>query len=235
MDIFQKLVLTNLGISISDDQLEKFILFEELLIKWNNQYNLTSIIDPEEIRIKHFYDSLTCLTCIPINENFSLIDVGTGAGFPGIPLTIINPNIQLTLVESIRKKADFCRIIISELGIKNSRVITSRAETIGQDLTHREQYDWAVARAVAPLPILVEYLLPLVHIGGSVLAQKGFALDSEINKSKKAILILGGSIKKKTPISLPENMGKRTLIHIKKNKTLLQPTPAGLVLRRRIQ
>jgi len=218
MDAFQQLVAHNLDISISNVQREKFRLFEDLLIKWNKRYNLTSITDPDEIRIKHFYDSLTCLLVIPTNVKSSLVDIGTGAGFPGIPLKIINPEIQLTLVESITKKADFCKIVLRELGLKNSRVVASRAETIGQEPTHREQYDWAVARAVAPLPVLVEYLLPLVQVGGSVLAQKGFELDAEINQSRKAIFTFGGIIKSELPISLPKKMGNRTLIQIEKKK-----------------
>jgi 16S rRNA (guanine527-N7)-methyltransferase len=218
METFKQLVAQNLEILISDEQLEKFILFEELLLKWNKQYNLTSITEHKEIIIKHFYDSLTCLKYIPLNKKTSLIDVGTGAGFPGIPLTIINSDIQLTLVESVGKKADFCQIVLEELCMSNSHVITSRAETVGQEPTHREQYDWAVARAVAPLSVLVEYLLPLVRIGGSILAQKGVALDKEIRESKKAIFTLGGKIKEKLPISLPEDMGNRTLILMEKNK-----------------
>ncbi|MDO9547172.1 MAG: 16S rRNA (guanine(527)-N(7))-methyltransferase RsmG [Pelolinea sp.] len=222
MDNFQQLVAHNLGITLSNAQTDMFALFEEILLKWNKKYNLTAITNPDEIRIKHFYDSLTCFSMIPVNETIMLIDIGTGAGFPGIPLIIINPLIQLTLVESIAKKADFCQIALNELGFKDTHVVTSRAETIGQEPIHREHYDWAVARAVAPLSVLVEYSLPLVRVGGSVLAQKGIELDTEINEAKKAISLLGGNVVSTLPISLPNNMGKRTLIQIGKKK----PTPA---------
>jgi 16S rRNA (guanine527-N7)-methyltransferase len=218
MESFKKFTAQNLGISISNDQLNKFLLFEAILIKWNSQYNLTSITDHKDIIIKHFYDSLTCFKYVPLNNKITLIDVGTGAGFPGIPLAIMNPEIQLTLVESVGKKADFCQIALQELEINNSRVLASRAETVGREPTHREQYDWAVARAVAPLSTLAEYLIPLVRIGGSVLAQKGVALQKEIRESKKAIFTLGGKIKETFPIALPEEMGNRTLILVKKNK-----------------
>ena len=223
METFLQLAEFNFGIALSNEQIEMFTLFEALLLKWNKKYNLTAITDHDEIRIKHFYDSLTCLSIIPANKAISLIDIGTGAGFPGIPLIIINPLIQLTLAESIAKKADFCHIVIDELGLKKVRVVTSRAETIGQEAAHRERYDWAVARAVAPLPVLVEYLLPLVQIGGNVLAQKGIDLDTEIDQARKATHTLGGEIKSVVPISLPNNMGQRTLIQIIKIKS----TPAS--------
>jgi 16S rRNA (guanine527-N7)-methyltransferase len=223
METFQQLAATNFGITLSNEQIEMFTLFEYLLLKWNEKYNLTAITDPDEIRIKHFYDSLTCLSIIPRNKTISLVDIGTGAGFPGIPLKIVNPLIQLTLAESIAKKAGFCQIVLDELGLEKVQVVTSRAETIGQEASHRERYDWAVARAVAPLPVLVEYLLPLVRIGGNVLAQKGIELDAEIDQARKAIHTLGGIIECVIPISLPNNMGHRTLIQIIKTR----PTPAS--------
>lgn len=218
METLIQLASENLGIILSAEQNKMFELFEDLLLKWNKKYNLTSITDSNEIKIKHFYDSLTCLSIIPTNKAISLIDIGTGAGFPGIPLKIINPLIQLTLAESVVKKADFCQIVINALGLEKTHVLALRAETIGQEAAHREQYDWAVARAVAPLPVLVEYLLPLVRIGGSVLAQKGVELDVEINQAKKAVHSLGGKIESVSTTALPNNMGQRTLILIRKAK-----------------
>lgn len=221
MEALREITKSNLGITLSKEQIDQFSLFEKLLLKWNQKYNLTSIIDPYEILIKHFYDSLTCFSMFPANESFSLIDIGTGAGFPGIPLKIVNPLIHLSLAESVSKKADFCQLAIDELGIKQTQVLPLRAETIGQDISHREKYDRAVARAVAPLTILVEYLLPLVKVGGEALAQKGNAAADEIENAQKAIHVLGGKLGRITEIVLSNNMGNRTLIEIKKVK----PTP----------
>ena len=221
MEKFLQLVDDALGIALTPAQVNMFAAYEAILLEWNTKFNLTAITEHDMIRVKHFFDSLTCLSVIPTQEEFSLIDIGTGAGFPGIPLKIINPSIKLTLSESVSKKADFCRIAIEELRLTNAQVITGRAETIGQDKKFRERYEWAVARAVAPLPVLAEYLLPLVHIGGSMLAQKGSDVDLEINQADNAIRILGGKIDSVIPITLPNGMGERTLIHIRK----VTPTP----------
>jgi len=222
MENFTRQVDNILGISITPTQMNLFASYEALLLEWNSKFNLTAITMHDTIRVKHFFDSLTCLHVIPAKGRFSLIDVGTGAGFPGIPLKIVNPSIKLTLSESVGKKADFCRIAIEELRLTNSRVNADRAETIGQDKKFRESYDWAVARAVAPLTVLAEYLLPLVHIGGSMLAQKGGDVDMEIDQADNAITILGGKLDSVIPITLPNGMGKRTLIRILK----IKPTPA---------
>ena len=222
MENFLQQVNNNLCISLTPTQVNMFATYEDLLIEWNTKFNLTTITDPSEIRVKHFLDSLTCLRVIPEQGSFSLIDIGTGAGFPGIPLKIINPLINLTLAESIGKKAEFCQIAVEKLRLTNTQVITSRAETIGQDQKFRECYDWAIARAVASLPVLAEYLLPLVRIGGSMLAQKGGNVDIEIGQSDNAIKILGGKLDSVIPISLPDGMGERTLIQIRK----ITPTPS---------
>ncbi|MCD6577761.1 MAG: 16S rRNA (guanine(527)-N(7))-methyltransferase RsmG [Anaerolineaceae bacterium] len=216
MNKFPRFIKSTFGIELTPSQVNQFAAYEKLLLEWNGKFNLTSIIDHDTIHVKHFIDSLTCLHSIPPQGNFSLIDIGTGAGFPGIPLKIINPSIKLTLVESIGKKANFCRIATEELQLKNVIVITNRAETIGQDNKYRNRYDWAVARAVAPLSILSEYLLPLVHIGGSMLAQKGSDVKAEINQAENAIKVLGGKLNSVIPITLPNGMGKRMLIHIRK-------------------
>ncbi len=221
MEIFLQQVNDTLSISLTPSQVSMFVMYEALLLEWNAKFNLTTITSPDEIRIKHFLDSLTCLRVIPEQGTFSLIDIGTGAGFPGIPLVIINPSIKLTLVESVGKKADFCRIAVEELHLSNTQVVPNRAETIGQDKNFRESYDWAVARAVAPLPVLAEYLLPLIRVGGSMLAQKGGDVDNEIDQAENAIKILGGKLDSVIPISLPSGMGKRTLIRIGK----ITPTP----------
>jgi 16S rRNA (guanine527-N7)-methyltransferase len=221
MEKFLQQVDEALGIALTPTQVNMFAAYEAILLEWNTKFNLTAITEHETICVKHFFDSLTCLRVIPELGNFSLIDVGTGAGFPGIPLKIINPSIKLTLSESVGKKADFCRIAIEELRLTNAQVITGRAETIGQDKKFRERYDWAVSRAVAPLPVLAEYLLPLVHIGGSMLAQKGSNVAMEIDQAENAIRTLGGKLDSVIPITLPNGMGERTLIRIRK----ITPTP----------
>ena len=221
MENFLQQVDDALDITLTSTQVNMFTVYEAILLEWNKKFNLTAITGHDTIHVKHFFDSLTCLRIIPSQGEFSLIDVGTGAGFPGIPLKIINPSIKLILTESVSKKADFCRVAIEELRLANVQVVTGRAETIGQNKKFRERYDWAVARAVAFLPVLVEYLLPLVRIGGSVLAQKGSDVDMEIDQANNAIRILGGKLDSVIPITLPDGMGERTLIHIRK----ITPTP----------
>ena len=225
MDNLYNHIENNLLISITDTQKTKFVKYEALLLEWNKKLNLTAITDRKEFWYKHIYDSLTCLKMIRSFGAISLIDLGTGAGFPGIPLKIVYPEMRLTLAESIRKKASFCQTAVNALNLSNVTVVAERAETIGQDKKFRESYDWAVARAVAPLPLLTEYLLPLVHIGGSMLAQKGSNVDLEIDQADNAITTLGGKIDSVIPITLPNGLGKRTLIRILKIKTTPEKYP----------
>jgi len=217
MDFWPKNAEDFLGTKFSNRQLEQFGFFEKLLIEWNQKINLTSISSPQEIHIKHFLDSLTCLFFIKnVERSLSLVDVGTGAGFPGIPLKIYLPDMHLTLVESVKKKADFCLQAINTLHLENVRVCNTRAEELGQNPVERQSYDWAVARAVSDLPVLVEYLLPLVKIGGKALVMKGKNVDAEIQKSGKAIHSLGGKLGNCMNFDLLEGFGNRTLILINK-------------------
>lgn len=209
------LLLENLNLELTPAQSETFLKYESLLLEWNRKFNLTAITKPEEIRLKHFYDSLTCLRLIPLDAD-SLIDIGCGAGFPGIPLKILLPELKLVLVESVGKKADFCAIAAEALGLKQVSILHARAEDLGQDPAHREQYTWAVARAVAPLPVLVEYLLPLVRIGGSMLAQKGSSAAAEVAQAKQAIGLLGGAHPQVDSFQLPITNDQRALIRIEK-------------------
>src|SRR4030066_1740382 len=155
-----------LGLRLSRSQLSALSLYERELVDWNTRFNLTAIRDPQEIHIKHFLDSFPCLMALRDTSIGRLIDIGTGAGFPGIPIKIIYPKMQLTLVESVGKKAEFCRHVVNSLDLHGVEVVQERAEVLGQNPSYREQYDWAVARAVAILPVLAEYLLPLVRVGG---------------------------------------------------------------------
>ena len=188
-----------LGFRLSAWQVNAFCKYEHELLSWNDRVNLTAVREPEQIRIKHFLDSLTCLQVIREAQAVKLIDVGTGAGFPGLPMKIVNPNLQLTLVESVGKKTNFCQHMVRTLGLEGVKVVQERVETLGQMNEHRQRYDWATARAVAVMPILVEYLLPLVKVGGGVVAMKGENAPAETQTSEHAIRLLGGHLRKTHP------------------------------------
>jgi 16S rRNA (guanine527-N7)-methyltransferase len=205
------------GVSLTENQIRDFERYEEALLEWNRRYNLTAITAREDIRTKHFLDSLSCLKVMPLRPGMRVVDIGTGAGFPGIPLKIAAPDIRLTLVESIRKKADFCRYLAGELQLREVTILNARAEDIGQDPDHREQYHWAVARAVADLCVLAEYLLPLVQVGGYALAQKGGNGPAEAHAAGGALRLLGGEVEKVVPIELPGIAEARYLIVMRKN------------------
>jgi len=198
-------------------------LYERELVDWNTRFNLTAIRDPQEIHVKHFLDSLTCLLAFRDASIGNLVDIGTGAGLPGIPIKIIYPKIHLTLVESVGKKAEFCRHVVNVLDLSGVEVVQQRAETLGQDPAYREQYDWAVARAVAILPVLVEYLLPLVRVGGSMLAMKGESGPAEAHSSDHALRMLGGHLRQLVPVTLPGVAEERYLVVIDK----VAATPRG--------
>jgi 16S rRNA (guanine527-N7)-methyltransferase len=216
MEKLKDFIYETLGIEISAAQTNAFSEYENLLLEWNKKFNLTAITDPEGIHIKHFFDSLTCLRVIQNKGNFSLIDIGTGAGFPGIPLKIMIPDMELTLVESSQKKAEFCKVAVEKLNLADTSVVAARAEDMGKNPEFREKFDWAVARAIGELSVLAEYLLPLVNIGGKALAMKGGNAEEEIQKANHAVSILGGEISEKIKFDLPEGHGERTLIVLKK-------------------
>ena len=175
-----------LGYTLSQDQIAKLQILEAELMDWNERINLTAIRDSEGIRTKHFLDSLTLLLAWDRNNPpVNIIDIGTGAGFPGLVLKLIWPTSRVTLVESVHKKADFCRHIAERLNLTGVQVLDKRAEAVGQDPDHRQTYDLAVARAVARMPILMEYLLPLVHRNGQVMAMKGETAPAETQSAEK--------------------------------------------------
>ena len=208
--------LTLLGIQLSPQQVSCFERYERELLEWNEKFNLTAIRDVEGIRIKHFLDSLTCALAWQERPPASLIDVGTGAGLPGIALKILYPHLRLTLVESVGKKADFCRHVVQVLGLEKVEVAQMRAEEVGQQAKHRERYDWAAARAVANLPVLAEYLLPLVRVGGGMLAQKGESGPAEAQAAEKAIVLLGGRLRRLIAVNLPGVAEDRYLVIVDK-------------------
>jgi 16S rRNA (guanine527-N7)-methyltransferase len=204
------------NIHITGRQLMALAAYEKEILEWNQKFNLTAIRDSESIRTKHFLDSFSCVLAWKSSPPGQLIDVGTGAGFPGLPLKILYPNLKLTLVESVGKKAMFCQHIVHVLGLDHVDVIQARAEDLGQNLQHREKYDWAVARAVANLNVLSEYLIPLVRIGGTVLAQKGESGPAEAQSAEEAMKILGGKLKQLIPVHLPGVADDRYLVLMEK-------------------
>ena len=207
---------TLFNVHLTARQVMALINFEKELMEWNQKFNLTAIRDVESIRTKHFLDSYSCVLAWKANPPHRLVDVGTGAGFPGIPLKIIYPMMHVTLVESVGKKAMFCQHIVKTLGLENIEVIQARAEDLGQRPEHRESYDWAVARAVANLNILSEYLLPLVKLGGTMLAQKGETGPAEAQTAEKAMRILGGKLQQLIPVNLPGVADDRYLVLVEK-------------------
>ena len=207
---------TLFNIHLTGRQAAAFATYEKELIEWNSKFNLTAIRDSESIRTKHFLDSISCVLAWKMNLPNRLIDIGTGAGFPGIPLKILYPNLKLTLAESVGKKSRFCQHIVDVLGLENVDVIQARAEELGQNADRREKYDWAVARAVANLNVLSEYLLPLVRVGGTMLAQKGESGPAEAQSAENAMKILGGKLKQLIPVNLPGIADDRYLILVDK-------------------
>lgn len=208
--------LTLSGISLNPRQMTALSRYRDELISWNTRYNLTAIRDPEKVRVKHFLDSLSAYLAIRGSPMGSVIDVGTGAGFPGLPLKILCPSIKLTLVESVGKKTAFCSHIVETLGLEGVEVIQTRAESLGQIAEHRERHDWALARAVAVMPVLLEYLLPLVKIGGRVLAMKGASAHAEVHAAERATKLLGGHLRQLMPVTLPGVVEERYLVVVDK-------------------
>ena len=212
MENLARLALQLFGIHLTGRQMVALSIMERELLVWNERVNLTAIRDEEGIRVKHFLDSFSCVLAWKENPPRRLIDVGTGAGFPGLPLKILYPSMQLTLVESVGKKTAFCRHVTEMLKMEDVQIVTARAEAVGRLPEHREAYQWAVARAVAGLPVLMEYLLPLVRVGGLVLAQKGLSGPAEAHASEKALMLLGGRMKQLIPVTLPGVVEERYLV-----------------------
>ena len=217
-----------INIKINNDQIHKFYKYMQLLLEWNEKINLTAITDENEIILKHFVDSLTVLKYI--NENDKIIDVGTGAGFPGIPIAIMMPNVIITLLDSLNKRINFLNKAIKELDLKNVETIHFRSEDCGKDMLYREKYDISIARAVANLSTLSEYLLPFVKIGGKMICMKGSEIEEELKNAEYAIKELGGEFVLKDEFKLPDSDIKRNIIIVKKVKYTpkIYPRKAGL-------
>ncbi|PID86163.1 MAG: 16S rRNA (guanine(527)-N(7))-methyltransferase RsmG [Chloroflexi bacterium] len=210
------------NLTLSDFQLAQFDTYLTLLLVWNERMNLTAVREPHLILIRHFLDALTCATVTGDLNGRSLIDVGTGAGFPGLPLKILFPHCRLTLTDSLTKKTQFLEEVVSALDLSEVTICAERAETLGQLALHRAQYDWAMARGVIEMRALSEYLLPLCQVGGHMLAQKGANAQKEVESALTAIMILGGAAPRLQTIQLPEVEVPHLLVTVKK----IKETPA---------
>lgn len=218
-----------LNLPFDKECLNKFYKYKDILKEWNKKINITAIEIDEDIYIKHFLDSVVLLDENNVKENSKIIDVGTGGGFPGIPLKILNNNFKLTLLDSLRKRVDFLKIVASELKLEDITFIHGRAEDFGQDNNFREQYDICVSRAVANLNILCEYCLPFVKVGGYFAAYKSDDISQEIENSKNAISKLGGKVTKIKEVKLPNTNIVRKIIIIEKveQTNKIYPRKAG--------
>lgn len=215
--------LQSLNIKLKEEQIKDFYNYMNLIIEKNKVMNLTGIIEPKEIILKHFIDSLTILKYIKKDEQ--IIDIGTGAGFPGIPLKISENSLKIVLLDSLNKRVNFLNEVIENNKLININAIHGRAEDYGQNTEYREKFDVATSRAVAPLNILLEYMMPFVNLGGKCICMKGNNCDEEIEKSKNAIKILGGKIEKIEKFKLPNSDNNRTIIIIKKTEKISEQYP----------
>jgi 16S rRNA (guanine527-N7)-methyltransferase len=226
-----------LGLYLSAEHLAAFQRYYEELVEWNRRFNLTTVTGYEEVQLRHFLDSLTVLLTLPgwgqevVGEQLPFVcrpqpwlclDVGAGAGFPGLPLKIVCPELKLTLLEATRKKVEFLLHVADDLGLKDVEVVWERAEALGQNAHYRERYDVVVARAVAELVVLSEYCLPFCRVGGRFVAQKGLGAEQEVEAAQTALDTLGGTVRELKEISLPGQRERRVLVVIDK----VAPTPS---------
>lgn len=220
--IFLENGFRELNIRINKKSIDELLLFRDMLLEWNKKINLTSITDNQEIFIKHFFDSATCMATGYIKDGFEVVDIGTGAGFPGLVLKIINNEINITLLDSLKKRTNYLENLVINLGLKNVEIIHGRAEEYGNKVEYREKYDIALSRAVASINVLLEYCLPYIKNGGYFLCQKGPKFKDELKEAEKALKTLGGKINEVKEFILPGSDIKRNIIVIEK----IYKTPA---------
>lgn len=206
----------SIGVTLNEKQITQFIKYYEILVEWNSFMNLTGITEYEEVVQKHFVDSLALCKSIDISKVNNLIDIGTGAGFPGVPLKIAYPHLKVTLLDSLQKRIKFLNEVVSQLELEGVETIHGRAEDFAKPSMKRETYDVCVSRAVANLASLSEYCLPYVNLGGYFIPYKSGKVEEELEESKKAVFLLGGKIEEEVKFSLPDSDISRSLIKIKK-------------------
>lgn len=211
-----KTASNDVGLEFTELQYEQFIKYMRLLQEWNEKINLTAITEDEEVIKKHFIDCIKSFKSEPIRKAKAIIDVGTGAGFPGLPIAIMNQNVKVTLLDSLNKRINFLNLVVKELGLKNVTTIHSRAEDGARKPELREKFDVATSRAVANMAVLSEFCMPYVKKGGYFVALKGPAIDEELENGKKAIKILGGELKEIIEISIEETDLKHNIVEIKR-------------------
>lgn len=213
-----KQALAKKNIHLSDTQMNQFVRYFELLVEWNEKINLTAITEEKEVYLKHFYDSILLAFSIEFDPKAQLCDVGSGAGFPSIPLKIVFPELQVTIVDSLNKRINFLQTLVDELKLTQVSLFHDRAETFGKNKQFREQFDYVTARAVARLNVLVELCLPLVKKGGIFCALKAAKAEEELLEAKPAIAILGGKYREDVEMVLPESGDSRHFLIIEKRK-----------------
>lgn len=227
---YLKNLVEKIGISICEKQIEQFMKYYDLLVEWNQVMNLTAITEYEEVVLKHFVDSIALIKAYDLKKPISVIDIGTGAGFPGLPLKIMFPQIEVTLLDSLNKRVNFLNTVIHELGLEQIYAIHGRAEDYAKQVQYREKYDLCVSRAVANLSSLAEYCIPYVKVNGTFISYKSGKCDEEIENSQKAIKVLGGKLKEKVEFELPGTDISRAFVIIDKIMPTIKkyPRKAGL-------
>lgn len=225
------------GMELSEHQYEQFIKYMRLLQEWNEKINLTAITEDEEVIKKHFIDCIKAFKSDAIKNAKTIIDVGTGAGFPGLPIAIMNPNVQVTLLDSLNKRINFLNTVINNIGLKNVITIHSRAEDGARKPELREKFDVATSRAVANMAVLSEFCMPYIKVGGHFVALKGPAIEEELKDGQKAIAVLGGELKEIIEVNIEESDLKHNIVEIKKiNKcSKVYPRKAGTINKKPIK
>lgn len=234
-DIMEKAFL-NQDLNFSQDNYEKFMTYMALIQEWNEKINLTAITEDEEIIKKHFIDSIQCYKFKGFHNFNSIIDIGTGAGFPGLPIKIADRNKKITLLDSLNKRINFLNEVISKLGLEDIKAVHSRAEDLARNNEHREKYDCVVSRAVANMAVLSEYCLPYAKVGGYFMALKGPAVEEEIMNAKNAISTLGGEIEEILPVDIESTDLKHNIVIVRKvkNTSKVYPRKAGVISKKPI-